>query len=217
MKRLPDIDMPPLQGSPVFRGASLGRESISVNLNGTSKHRLRQAMRLRNDAAIRAGGAGIPKDCRHPFRQSSVYHFPGWKTASSRWLSAATPPESNGEMGFHPGGMADRPRDLPAGTATGSGIPSGCDSLFGIDRWCRCAQPPATGCEASSFNSGTAKDLNMAKFRPGTQCFAESATASPTGGWNVRDARPRWGPTRDRKVLRLPAARPCLKHWPNNQ
>ena len=78
--------------------------------------------------------------------------FPGGKTYSSRWLSAATPPES-----------VSKNIRIPEGCQTARRLASrpapGCHPIRdgrGVFRGCRCAQSPATRCEASGFQHAKA-------------------------------------------------------------
>ncbi len=77
--------------------------------------------------------------------------IPAGMPAISRWLSAATPPEQSLRTLPHPGGMPEMRLsvDVLATAHIGRSLPSLQDGLIlaTVNRWYRCAQPPANFCD----------------------------------------------------------------------
>jgi hypothetical protein len=109
---------------------------------------------LIEDALPRSRSTGAPPQTKRPQAGSRSREASGFQ-ARSRWLSEATPPVSDGSI------VASW-RDAILGRLA-AGTPTGVQGEWdpGI-RWCRCAQPPATGFHASGM-----PPLRRSNERPG--------------------------------------------------
>ncbi len=114
--------------------------------------------RIHNVLSYSAGGGNVSTICSDQCVWGVPYRVEaGGFSARSRWLSAAIPPDHCDLHRLHPGrGASDfgKCRGLTLLISAKSHLLASlqdANNRLDLIRWCRCAQPPATGCHASGM------------------------------------------------------------------
>jgi hypothetical protein len=147
-----------LQDISIEKVENVSRElgSVQPHSNRTACSRSRDpvSQRRATSLAILANGEAItdrsPNALGADTNPSCGCHFPEGNSGHSRCSSAATPPDSGVFQSVYPGGIAafaslNWSQRLESRRDTGA--------CGGRDRWCRCARPPAMGCDPFGVGS----------------------------------------------------------------
>ncbi|MDB5340597.1 MAG: extracellular solute-binding protein [Planctomycetaceae bacterium] len=100
---------------------------------------------VRQNTRLESVESVVPNQASESRFWDDIFFIPAGITESSRWLSAATPPDRPIMNGTHPEGVPEAFESTLVSQR--SGTPTGVQGHFeNVYRWCRCAQPPATLC-----------------------------------------------------------------------
>ena len=94
----------------------------------------------------------------------AAFGYAGGMKAISRRLSAATPPEPPCKSKCIPKGC-QHTQGAMSHTRSAHGHPFRMRFFWGVYRWCRCAQPPANGCDASGMCAAVSRACVRRCFR----------------------------------------------------